>query len=278
MSMPRHDLPAPRESFIASIQKEAEYLDRELGGEAWKGEWTPSYFRTAFNNGCLRAYVNPNDPAIWLDLERCACLAAAAHVAAITSGTESIRAPRPGGGWAVVTRSAGKPKQLEPAVQWRAGLLASVATRNSDALAMLVATRIEDLLRVSRSAPSWFESEARALAAVFQLDTGAADLMRHAAQIAETDRTDQRWPHEVVVPEMELGLRALERDARRFDVAMVRAVELHHHYYGSEGKDIFHGQLALAPLAMACFGSDRGLHTTVESDYLPRWIIERSAP
>ena len=283
MSIPaRHELPGSREVVANLVKTGAEKLARKLGGTQWKGEWTPSYQRIAYNNAALRAYQNPTDPAIRYELELSACASAATHLATLTPGTDPIRAPAPGGRWVEVTRTAGKPKELVPAIQWREGVLAAVVTRNADALGILTKMRFEELAPLTvRPPPPWFEVESRALSSAFHRERDASDLLLTAAQTANSDRVAdfaKNWIRDVIVPELELGLRTLQGSRDKFDAAMEDAIVRHHHYYGTDGKDDYRGQLALAPLAMASFAHDAGVTTTVESDYTPRWLIERTQP
>jgi hypothetical protein len=272
---PRHELPSSRESFADSIESDAAELELELGGPTWDAEWMPSFHRTALNHSAIRAYVNPADPGIAHALELVACAAAAAHAAALTPGTDPIKAPAPGGRQVEVVRTA-RPRELQPASQWRTGVLAAVVSRNADALHMLTAMRPEDLLRISRNPPPvWFDVETRALSCLFRREVDAADRLLEAVQLAASERMDQDWPRDIVAPELELGARALQSDVEKFDAAMLHALERHHEYYAGDGKDDFLGQLALAPLAIAAFAHDLGLTTGVESDYTPRWLIER---
>jgi hypothetical protein len=273
---PRVELPTSRESFAEAIRTGAARLTRDLGGAQWAGEWTPSYQRTALNNAAIRAYVDPSDPEIATALEYAACASAAAHVAELTPGTDPIKAPAPGGRWVEVIRTAGSPKDLRPPSQWRTGVLAAVVTRNTDALDMLTSIRFEDLLRITYRPPAWFEAETRALQSLFRREAEASDRLLEAMELARSDRMDQDWPRDIVAPEMELGIRALARDSEKFDAAMLNAIERHHDYYENDGKDDLLGQLALAPLGLCSFAHDAGVTTTVESDYTPRWLIERS--
>jgi hypothetical protein len=275
---PRQQLPTTPESFAPMIESGAAELERELGGSAWDGEWMPSFNRTALNHSGIRAYVNPADPGIAHALELVACTAAAAHAAALTPGTDPIKAPGPAGRQVEVIRKA-RPRQLEPATQWRTGVLAAIVSGNADALAMLTAMLPADLVRIARNPPPpWFELETRALTSLFRRDVDAADRLLEAREFAMSDRVDQDWPRDVLAPEMELGTRALQGDVAKFDAAMLHAIERHHCYYGGDGKDDLRGQLALEPLAMACFAHDLGVTTNIESDYAPRWLIERTQP
>lgn len=283
MSLPaRHRLPGPRESFEKLVQNGAEKIARRLSSPQWVAGWTATLQRSALNNSAMRSYLDPADPAIAYELEVSACAAAAAHLAALTPGTDPIRAPAPGGQWVEVIRTAGKPKQLSPSVQWREGVLAAAVSRNAAALESLTNMRAEDLIQLTnRLPPPWFQIETRTLAALFQRAGDASALLLTAAQAIDSDRVDdsaKNLVRDIIVPEMELGLRAVQASREKLDAAMADALVHHHHFYATDGKDDYLGQLALAPLAMACFAHDLGVATSVASDYAPRWLIERTEP
>ena len=271
---PRHQLPASRDSFLALIEKNAQYLAHALDGDTWAGEWTAIYSKVAHNNACMRAYRDPSDPGILSALEICACTSAAAHCAVLTPDTTPIKVSAPGGRVVTLTR-AKPPMELSSPAQWRQGVLAAVASRNQFALEQLTRLDIDSIGRLSTYNPPWFTAEARALAALLRHDADATARIDEALRIASSDTSEQLWPLDIVTPELEMALCILRGDGPQLSAAMTRALERHHHYYGETGKDHYHGQLALAPLAMACFAHDLGLVTTVDSDYAPRWIIER---
>jgi hypothetical protein len=77
---------------------------------------------------------------------------------------------------------------------------------------------------------------------------------------------------DVVVPEMSL-LAALLGPGD-FAPALARAVARHkHHWSGEEARSPL-GWIALGPTALAAFAHDRGLPTEVDSDFVPRRLVE----
>jgi hypothetical protein len=234
--------------------------------------------RAGLNSSMLRAYLDPRDPEIHSDLEFSACAGAAAHLAALAPGSGPVRAPAPGGQWIDVVRSDG-PSEPWPELQWRQSVLAAVITRSAEALGVLTQMQPEQLARISdRRLPPWFSVEARALAALFGAGHTAGELLLTAVRVVEASDVPEAAKYlvqDIIVPEMELGLRVLQRDREKLDAGMEAALISHHHFYGTAAKDDYQGQLALAPLALAAFAHDRGVTTTIDSDYAPRWLIER---
>ncbi len=274
----RHTYPVSREvmaeTTIASMAKILAHLD----GETWNAQWLGAMAVTAFDDATLRSYVDPSDPLILDRLERSGCAAAAAYLAAVIPGSEPIEAPGPQRRRVTVERAKLDRRKLEPAVQWRYGMLAAAAARDHAAIDALASIRVDDLLTLGRTPPSWFATEAAALIALFRREPHAGELLAAAAREADPDKVPvetRNWVLDIVFPEIELAFRVTEGDHAAFEEALARSIELHHHYYATDGKNITLGQLAIGPLAIACLARDLGMKTTIESDYLPRWIIDR---
>ncbi|MBZ0231458.1 MAG: immunity 49 family protein [Deltaproteobacteria bacterium] len=249
----------------------------QLDQDEWNGQFLGGMSVQAFDNATVRSYRNPLDKMILVDLERCGCAAAAAYLAAVIPGDDPIDAPGPRGRVVKIDRTKLDRRKLEPAVQWRWGMLAAAAARNHAAIDALASVRPEHLATVGRPAPSWFASEATALAATFRRDANAGDLLAAAMKAADPAKVpaqSKNWVLDIVAGELELAFRVVSNDAAAFDGMMSEALDRHHHYYGSDGKNDTQGQIALAPLAIACLARDLGLRTSVVSDYTPSWIIE----
>ena len=97
------------------------------------------------------------------------------------------------------------------------------------------------------------------------------------------DQTDPAVLHEdtkagmlqIRVPEMQVFYRLICQEPGPFNEALQRAVEQHKKYWSAaKRKNDPAGFIALGPLAFACRAHDIGLPVTVESDYLPRRLIE----
>ncbi|SDG14141.1 immunity 49 family protein [Streptomyces griseoaurantiacus] len=92
------------------------------------------------------------------------------------------------------------------------------------------------------------------------------------ATIAPRDRLQQ-----VLYPPINLFYRFLRQDAPGFNQALTEALELHKAYWTADEDrtDDPSGMMALAPLAIACLAHDGGIPIEVESDYLPKHLLER---
>lgn len=69
----------------------------------------------------------------------------------------------------------------------------------------------------------------------------------------------------------------LRKDHAAFNAALVEALQLHKGYWTADEKraNDLGGSVALGPLAIACLAYDAGFPIDVESDYLPKYLLER---
>ncbi|MDL2078905.1 immunity 49 family protein [Streptomyces sp. GXMU-J15] len=93
------------------------------------------------------------------------------------------------------------------------------------------------------------------------------------ARIAPRDLLDG-----VLYPPIHLFSRLIARDWDGFASGMVDALKLHQAYWtlNEDRASDIDGSIALGPLAMACWAYDGQVPLGVESDYLPKHLIEHS--
>jgi Immunity protein 49 len=79
------------------------------------------------------------------------------------------------------------------------------------------------------------------------------------------------------VPEMEMIFRILEGDSEAFNKALEKTLNLHKKHWSSDEQMSGdpRGFIAIAPLGITCYAYDAGFPIEVESDYIPKYIIER---
>ncbi|MGW1051614.1 immunity 49 family protein [Streptomyces sp. NPDC001118] len=88
-------------------------------------------------------------------------------------------------------------------------------------------------------------------------------------------------PHDllqnILYPPINLFYRFLRQDGPGFNQALAEAVELHKAYWTADEDrtDDPSGMVALAPLAIACLAYDGDMPIEVESDYLPKHLLQR---
>ncbi|MGW0836693.1 immunity 49 family protein [Streptomyces prunicolor] len=81
----------------------------------------------------------------------------------------------------------------------------------------------------------------------------------------------------VLYPPINLFYQFLRKDHDAFNAALVEALQLHKNYWTADEKrsNDLGGSVALGPLAIACLAYDAGFPINVESDYLPKHLLER---
>lgn len=81
-------------------------------------------------------------------------------------------------------------------------------------------------------------------------------------------------------PPLELFHRYLRGQADEFNATLADALTWHREYWtANEARSLSgEGLVALAPLAIACMAFDAGMPIEVESDYLPKALLQRHAP
>ncbi|MFI1398184.1 immunity 49 family protein [Streptomyces sp. NPDC020681] len=102
---------------------------------------------------------------------------------------------------------------------------------------------------------------------------------------AAIDGTDPEAPHiadaelmlNILYPPMEVFHRYQLQEPEPFNSALEKAVTWHREYWsGDEARAVSGaGLVALGPLAIACMAFDADIPVEVESEYLPRYLVER---
>ncbi len=119
-----------------------------------------------------------------------------------------------------------------------------------------------------------------ALCGYHRRDADTPERLLAALKATDPDAVDPRLRNyvlDIATPQMELLFRLLKKDEAAFNQTLVMALEQHGKYYRRDQAPVL-GQLALGPLALSCAAHDAGLAVTVESNYIPRWLIERQRP
>ena len=271
----RRPFPGTPELWKGNVDHFAGIVQRDTAKAPWTPPIAANIIDHALANAARRTLLDARDPQIKAELTAVACAAAALFEAAATTAGTEVTVPHPSGGTVTITSTGLDPENADP-IQWRRGLLAALVTRHAGAIGLLGKTPVETLRALAPNLPVWMMKERPALQAIALRSPGAGAPVVEAAEAADPDKVaDQKdWVLDIVTPELQLGFAALSHDQAHFDDWIVKAIKCHHHYYGrAEEKKNVHGQLALAPLAMACVAHDLGLQVPVESDYLPRWLI-----
>lgn len=226
----------------------------------------------------MRSFLDPKDPAILEDLKRIACATAGLFCANETPAGEDTSFPAPNKETRQVVSEGPKPWAVNT-VKWAYGFYAALAARERAATDLLTQNWAETLRKGETKSPEWFYLSFAALQSFVQKRDDTEPKLLAAMKATDPDKVEptyKNWVLDIEWPILELAWQAFARDTPAFDEAMWKALEGHKHYYTkAEGKKDMLGLIALGPLAMAVWAKDLGVYTTVESDYIPRWIIDR---
>ncbi|MDQ0941966.1 hypothetical protein QFZ67_003671 [Streptomyces sp. V1I1] len=82
----------------------------------------------------------------------------------------------------------------------------------------------------------------------------------------------------ILYPPLELFHRYQRQEAEQFNAALVDALTWHKEYWtANEARSLSgEGLVALGPLAIACMAYDADMPIEVESEYLPKHLLQRS--
>ncbi|MFH8491996.1 immunity 49 family protein [Streptomyces longisporoflavus] len=112
----------------------------------------------------------------------------------------------------------------------------------------------------------WLGQEGVSTHLVAAVDGTGPDSAQHA---------DQELMSFVLYPPIILFYRYLRGDHAQFNDALVDAIKWHRSYWSGEDDRAMssEGYVALGPLAIACLARDRGFPIEVESEYLPKALL-----
>ncbi|MFI9614317.1 immunity 49 family protein [Streptomyces sp. NPDC052023] len=111
---------------------------------------------------------------------------------------------------------------------------------------------------------------------------GLGEKLTAAFDKTDPDRlryVDRELMLKVLYPPINMFFRFISRDPEKFNEALVQAVQLHKEYWTAdveERQETSDGDVALAPLALACLAYDAGRPIEVDSEYLPEHLLKRS--
>lgn len=224
----------------------------------------------------LRNSVEPTSERVLGSLRTAACGAAALFALASSSPGQqaSIRFPDrrdhllTSTGW---TDSANS-------TLWENGFFSAMASRQYEALEVLAGIPMALLRRSTTQTQEWQYLRFEAFAAFARRDRDAVEREVVALKAADPDLAPPSFTNyilDIASADLALLYEVMTRNQAGFDKALLTALKGHKHYYsrGDEKRDIL-GQLALSPLALCVVARDAGMSINVESDYIPRSVID----
>ncbi|GAA0918658.1 immunity 49 family protein [Streptomyces thermoalcalitolerans] len=122
-----------------------------------------------------------------------------------------------------------------------------------------------------------------ALQAYWLIRPGLGEKLLAAIQMSSPDVARIAHPEvldKILYQPINLFQYFLRKDHDGFNQALVEALELHKSFWtGGENREkSVKGYVALGPLAIACLAFDAGFPITVESDYIPRYLLHHFWP
>ncbi|MCK1796239.1 immunity 49 family protein [Streptomyces sp. XM4193] len=174
---------------------------------------------------------------------------------------------------------ASPPQYYTNAGNWLEAFWLAMVCRESGRLDELCEVPV-DLLRASSGFDAYIYSWVDALQGYWLRRGDVAGSLMRAMELSAPEEL-QSGAREAVshlmYPVIPLFIRFLERDAEGFNEALADSLRWHKAYWSVEERlNDDDGNFALGPLAVACMARDSGLSVEVESEYLPKHLLEGS--
>jgi hypothetical protein len=174
------------------------------------------------------------------------------------------------------------PSEWTNPMTWRQAFYSALAVRDSYSLDLLAAADV-DLIRQSVTTANEFAYlHIEALQAYHRRAGDTAERINAALGAADPDVVDPEFKDyvlDIACREIELLFYRIKGEAEPFNEGLKAALESYKHYYtrGRNGEDAI-CLIALGPLGIACAAADAGIPIEIESEYIPRSVIDyRSA-
>ncbi|EMF56692.1 immunity 49 family protein [Streptomyces bottropensis] len=164
---------------------------------------------------------------------------------------------------------------------WITAFWLSIICRDQDRMTKLCDVPIE-LLRASGAVyDEYIYDWADALQAYWMERPGLSEKFTAAFQGTDPGGlriADRELMLKILYPPLDLFLQFLKRDETQFNTVLLQALRLHKEYWNADEdrRESISGTVALGPLAVACLAYDVGMPIEVESEYLPKNLLERS--
>jgi len=178
-----------------------------------------------------------------------------------------------------ITLPATGPKSSANAGEWNTAMSLAMICRERPRIDLLAGFPI-DVLRTSGGQADEFQYDwIKTLQTYWRSEEGLVDVLLRAMQGADPEADTIAGPEMVAhlfYPPMELFYLLTQREDARFNESLAKALELHKQYWTatSERTSDSDGFVAWRVLAIACLAKDACVDITVESDYLPKNLVD----
>ncbi|WP_144065446.1 immunity 49 family protein [Lentzea albidocapillata] len=162
---------------------------------------------------------------------------------------------------------------------WSRAMSLAMICRERPRVDVLARTSIDALRQRTGETDEFQYDWVEALQAYWRSEEGLIDTllraMRGADPESDTVAGAEMVAH-VLYPPMELFYLLTQREDEKFNESLTKALELHKRYWtaSAERTTDSHGFVAWRVLAIACLAKDAGVDITVESDYLPKNLLD----
>lgn len=275
-TIPRHSSPGPDDEGYA------ERLGRSVAKGVQRLERSPSSLDMSLSTALLhlqaRGAVDPRAARVetWEAVVTAMQLyTTVLQVTGATEGTIQTRIAHE-----VRTIPAIGPRSYADAGNWLTAFWLAVICRDQKRLTELSQVPLERLRSPEGEFDEYVYHWVAALQAYWLQRPGLVEELTAALQGSHPDVARITPPdllQNILYPPINLFHRFLRQNAPGFNQALAEAVELHKAYWTADEDrtDDPSGMIALGPLAVACLAYDGGIPLEVESDYLPKHLIER---
>ncbi|WP_307813320.1 immunity 49 family protein [Streptomyces sp. N35] len=165
------------------------------------------------------------------------------------------------------------------ASSWLTAFYLALICRENERLTELARVPISLLRESGATFDEYIYSWVETLQRFWLGQEGVSDHLVAAVDGTDQDsaqHVDQELMNFLLSPPIILFYRYLRGDHAQFNEALVDAVKWHKSYWAAEDDRAINsdGFVALAPLAIACLARDKGFPIELESEYLPKALLE----
>jgi hypothetical protein len=173
------------------------------------------------------------------------------------------------------------PKHFTDAGNWITAFWLAVVCRDQTRMTQLAGVPIEVLRASGAVYDDYVYDWVDALQTYWTERPGLGEKFSAAFRGTDPDVlrvADRELMLQILYPPLNLFLQFLKRDAEQFNEGLAQALRLHKAYWtkDEDRRLSTDGAVALGPLAVACLALDVGMPVEVESEYLPKHLLQRS--
>jgi hypothetical protein len=175
------------------------------------------------------------------------------------------------------------PTSYSDSTVWQKGFYLAAACREKYVLDDLTSISTEVMRQSSAIVNECEHLMVDALKSLYDIETPVAETLKKltdALKATDPDKIPEMTIDatlNITVPEIELIIRFLEGDAQAFNASLAKALECHKKLWSSNEQMAGdpRGFIVIGPLGIACYAYDAGFPIEVESEYIPKYILEK---